>query len=221
MRTVPLLKSRQAGDWQWHEPRAAADEELLRAHSREHLARVANASQDFDLDTPAYPNIDFYARQSAGGRDPSSTRSNRRKTRTQFDATARSSCMRDRAMGFCSFSNIAVAALDALAEIGVAHAGPRPTTAATGRLSGSRSGTLMRIMATAPRHRWRTMKELCSPRFSSTGLAGHRGQNRLPMFRTFRSPLTLRAATMFAPRSKPWKNYRVQASIAAGLSGVE
>src|SRR5258708_34710670 len=65
-RTVPLLKD-QHRNWEWREPRAATDEELLRAHSREHLARIAAATDDFDSDTPAYPKIDTYARQSAWG----------------------------------------------------------------------------------------------------------------------------------------------------------
>jgi len=59
------LKERHA-DWHWREPRAASDEELLLVHSPEYLAHVANPEHDFDLDTPAYPNVDFYARQSAG-----------------------------------------------------------------------------------------------------------------------------------------------------------
>src|SRR5229473_796894 len=70
-RTVTLLKD-QHRNWEWREPRAATDEELLRAHSREHHAT------------------------------------------------------RDRAMGFCYFSNVAVAALDALAVAGTGDAGSEP-----------------------------------------------------------------------------------------------
>jgi hypothetical protein len=45
------------------------DQELLRAHSHEHLARIAKAKQDFDLDTPAYSKIDFLCPAISGGRD--------------------------------------------------------------------------------------------------------------------------------------------------------
>src|SRR5690242_2533376 len=64
-RTVPVLKERHS-DLEWREPRAATDEELLRAHTPEHIESVAEPGGDFDLDTPAYPNIDSYARKSAG-----------------------------------------------------------------------------------------------------------------------------------------------------------
>src|SRR5438128_11150775 len=130
VRTVPLLKSRH-GEWQWHEPRAAADEELLRAHSREHLARISKASQDFDLDTPAYSKIDFYARQSAGSAIEAARAALGGNRTFGLMRPPGHHAMRDRAMGFCYFSNITVAALNALSGVGVINAGPRPTTAAT------------------------------------------------------------------------------------------
>src|SRR5437016_8777500 len=40
-RTVPLLKDRHP-TWQWQEPRAATNDELLRAHSREHVEHIKN-----------------------------------------------------------------------------------------------------------------------------------------------------------------------------------
>ncbi len=100
-----------------------SDQELLRAHSREHLARVAKASQDFDLDTPAYPTIDFYARQSAGAAIEAARAAIGGKRAFSLMRPPGHHAMRDRAMGFCYFSNIAVAALNALAAVGVADAG--------------------------------------------------------------------------------------------------
>src|SRR5204862_4079933 len=90
------------------------DEELLRAHSREHLLRIAKANQDFDLDTPAYSNIDFFARQAAGAAIESARTAIGAKRTFSLMRPPGHHAMRDRAMGFCYFSNIAIAALDAL-----------------------------------------------------------------------------------------------------------
>ena len=131
--TAPLLRDRHR-DWQWHEPRAATDQELLWAHSREHLTRIANTNQDFDLDTPAYSNIDLYARQAAGAAIKSARAAIGGKRTFSLMRPPGHHAMRDRAMGFCYFSNIAVAALDALAVADVADAEPQPTTAATEKI---------------------------------------------------------------------------------------
>jgi acetoin utilization deacetylase AcuC-like enzyme len=112
-RTVPLLKDRHR-DWEWREPRAATDEELLRAHSREHLERIRNPVGDFDADTPAYPKIDIYARQSAGAAIEAARSALQGKRTLSLMRPPGHHAMRDRAMGFCYFGNIAVAALDAL-----------------------------------------------------------------------------------------------------------
>src|SRR6478672_4503454 len=112
-RTAPLLKDRHP-DWAWRKPATATHAQLLRAHSREHVEGVANALEHFDLDTPFYPNIGAHARRSAGAAIEA--------TRSALRGEAAFSSMRppghhatrDRVMGFCYFSNVAVAALDAL-----------------------------------------------------------------------------------------------------------
>ena len=116
-RTAPLIKDRHS-EWAWREPIPATDDELLRGHSRQHIERIATPRQDFDPDTPYYPNIEMYARRSAGAAIEA--------VRTTLHGEPAFSLMRppghhatrDRAMGFCYFSNVAIAALDAL-ETGV------------------------------------------------------------------------------------------------------
>jgi acetoin utilization deacetylase AcuC-like enzyme len=116
-RTAPLLKNRHA-EWEWQRPSAATDDELLRAHSRQHIERVTNAREDVDPDTPVYPNIATYARQSAGGAIDAARAALRGQSAFSLMRPPGHHATRDRAMGFCYFSNIAIAALDAF-ESGV------------------------------------------------------------------------------------------------------
>jgi len=112
-RTSPLLKDRHP-ESDWREPVPATDDELLRAHSREHIGRVTTSRQDFDADTPRYPNIEMYARHSAGAAIETARAALRGKPAFSLMRPPGHHATRDRAMGFCYFSNIAVAALDAL-----------------------------------------------------------------------------------------------------------
>jgi acetoin utilization deacetylase AcuC-like enzyme len=135
--TAPLLKNRHP-DWQWHEPANAADDQLLRAHSREHIERIANGADDFDLDTPFYPDIEMHARRSAGGAIDAARSASRGEPAFNLMRPPGHHATRDRAMGFCYFSNIAIAALDALTVANIAEAslpGSPPATAKVERVA--------------------------------------------------------------------------------------
>jgi len=112
-RTVPLIKNRHP-QIEWREPIPATDDELLRAHSRQHIERVATPRQDFDPDTPYYPNIDTHARRSAGAAIETARAALRGELTFSLMRPPGHHATQDRAMGFCYFSNVAIAALDAL-----------------------------------------------------------------------------------------------------------
>jgi acetoin utilization deacetylase AcuC-like enzyme len=114
-RTVPILKDRHR-DWEWREPVSATDEQLQRAHSKEHLELIRNPIGDFDADTPTYPKIDRYARQSAGAAIETARAALKGDRAFSLMRPPGHHATRNRAMGFCYFSNIAIAALDALAN---------------------------------------------------------------------------------------------------------
>ena len=113
-RGVPLLKERHP-DWEWRVRQAAGEVALLRAHSRDHLERIRSARRDFDADTPVYPKIYEHALRSAGAAIDVTRAALRGERAFSLMRPPGHHATRDRAMGFCYFNNIAVAALDALA----------------------------------------------------------------------------------------------------------
>jgi acetoin utilization deacetylase AcuC-like enzyme len=112
-RTRPLLRDRHP-DWEWREPEPPTSAALLRAHSSAHLERIKAASHPFDADTPAYPSIYEHAGRAAGAALGMAHEALHGNPAFSLMRPPGHHAMRERAMGFCYFSNIAVAALDAL-----------------------------------------------------------------------------------------------------------
>jgi acetoin utilization deacetylase AcuC-like enzyme len=114
-RSVPFLKNRH-GDWEWRAPKPADEAVLLRAHTNEHVARIRDAAQDFDADTPAHSGIYEHAARAAGAAVDVARAAMEGSPAFSLMRPPGHHAMRDRAMGFCYFSHIALAALDALAN---------------------------------------------------------------------------------------------------------
>lgn len=112
--TIAHLKQQTELPLTWVMPGDVTDEQILRAHSPELLARL-RIPEDFDADTPFYENIITYARVSVGAALAA--------LQAARDGEAVFSLMRppghhathNQAMGFCYLNNIAIAALDAAA----------------------------------------------------------------------------------------------------------
>jgi acetoin utilization deacetylase AcuC-like enzyme len=118
------LAARDWLGWEVREAPAATEEQLLRVHSREHVALVHAACQSgrpLDLDTPVVPASWEAALHAAGGACALAEALLDGSAPTGFAALRPPGhhAEPDRAMGFCLFSNVAVAARHALAALGV------------------------------------------------------------------------------------------------------
>ncbi len=118
------LAARDWLGWEVREAPAATEEQLLRVHPREHVERIRAAcahSQALDLDTPVVPASWDAALHAAGGACALVDALLGGEAPTAFAALRPPGhhAEPDRAMGFCLFSNVAIAARQALAVHGV------------------------------------------------------------------------------------------------------
>jgi acetoin utilization deacetylase AcuC-like enzyme len=98
----------------WGQPGPCDEAVILRAHTPEHLARLSKL-EDFDDDTPAYPNLVDYARASVGSALEALKAARAGEMAFSLMRPPGHHALRNRAMGFCYLNSIAIAALEALA----------------------------------------------------------------------------------------------------------
>jgi acetoin utilization deacetylase AcuC-like enzyme len=99
----------------WSKPGPCDEAAILRAHTPELLARLA-VPEDFDADTPFFPNLAQYARASIGAALEALRASRAGEAAFSLMRPPGHHATRNRAMGFCYLNNIAIATLEALAD---------------------------------------------------------------------------------------------------------
>jgi len=113
--TVVRLKSQTELPITWLAPTIATDEQILRAHTPEMLARL-NVPEDFDADTPYFENISGYARASVAAALDALKLARDGKTVFSLMRPPGHHATRWKQMGFCYLNNMAIAVLEAAAN---------------------------------------------------------------------------------------------------------
>ena len=113
-KTVEKLRRQTELPISWGKPAPFDSEVLLRAHTRQHIERLSEPG-DFDGDTAFFPNIAERARASVGAGLEALKAARAGETVFSLMRPPGHHATRNRAMGFCYLSNMAIAALEALA----------------------------------------------------------------------------------------------------------
>ncbi len=112
--TVERLKSQTDLPIEWLAPTKASDEQILRAHTPEVLARL-KIPKPFDADTPFFENISDFARASVAAALDALKLARDGETVFSLMRPPGHHATREKSMGFCYLNNIAIAALEARA----------------------------------------------------------------------------------------------------------
>ncbi|MGA2028659.1 MAG: histone deacetylase [Verrucomicrobiota bacterium] len=112
--TVERLKNQTELPVTWVIPTKISDEQILRAHAPEMLARM-QIPQDFDADTPFYENISQFTHTSAAAALDAMRAACNGENVFSLMRPPGHHATREKSMGFCYLNNIAIAILEALA----------------------------------------------------------------------------------------------------------
>jgi acetoin utilization deacetylase AcuC-like enzyme len=115
-RTLVRLRSQTDLALSWAGPLPVTEAVLLRAHTREHLQRLREPDWDFDLDTPAHPDIWTYAQQSVGAALQALRLARNGERAFSLMRPPGHHATPNRAMGFCYLNNVAIAVLEAVSD---------------------------------------------------------------------------------------------------------
>ena len=113
-RSVAHLQSQSELALTWVAPTTATQEQILRAHTPEVLARLDQPG-DFDEDTPWFENISGYARASAAAALDALTLARAGQSVFSLMRPPGHHACRHKTMGFCYLNNVAIAVLEARA----------------------------------------------------------------------------------------------------------
>lgn len=114
-RTVARLETQRRIAVDWERPAEVSEEQLLRVHTAEHLARLL-VPADFDADTPAHPGIREHAERSVGAALRALDLALDGRTVFSLIRPPGHHAMAERAMGFCYLSTAAIVVKEALAR---------------------------------------------------------------------------------------------------------
>lgn len=114
-RTWEKLRSQSELKLEWDQPADVPEAAILRAHTKEHLARVKAATDAFDADTPAHTGIHDHALRSIGGGLRALALARQGKMAFSLLRPPGHHATGNRAMGFCYLNQVAITTLEALA----------------------------------------------------------------------------------------------------------
>jgi acetoin utilization deacetylase AcuC-like enzyme len=113
-RTLEKLRGQTELPIAWARPLPVEEKAILRAHSPG-LVAALNEPEDFDADTPHYPNISEHARRSVGAAMEALKSAQSGEMAFSLMRPPGHHATRNEAMGFCYLNSVAIAVLEALA----------------------------------------------------------------------------------------------------------